>query len=194
MYIYNYRYIHLQNLLQLSVYVHMSICTSSTLQKTISSHRAKPACSWCWTWLKWPFYMGFCFLILGAVGKIAKKPDCNAKLGEKPTWNPVWEIARASDNICWVYLLGRFRIITVVTSAPTSWDWIMKVWDSNIYQTIKYQSNINQYPTKGYHRCPSLTPIKKTASTSGKIMKPGEKGRHIVNGKPPRIHMVDLGW
>ena len=146
-YIYRYRYIHLQNLLQLSVYVHMSICTSSTLQKAISSHRAKPACSWCWTWPKWPFYMGyFVSLYLGQLGKSPKNQTATPSW-ERSHGNPVWEIARASDNICWVYLLGRFRIITVVTSAPTSWDWIMKVWDSNIYQTIKL-SNINQISIK----------------------------------------------
>ena len=32
-----------------------------------------------------------------------------------------------------------------------------------------------------------------SARTSWKIMKPGEKGRDIVHGKPPRINMVDLG-
>ena len=111
----------------------------------------------------------FCFLILGAVGKIAKKPDCNAKLGEKP-----WESSVRNRPSIGQHLLGIFvgkvphhhRCDLSPHKLRLNHESLRLQHLSN-YQTIKYQSNINQYPTK-VHRCPSLTPIKYQLGPAGK--------------------------
>ena len=102
-------------------YVYMYLFNVACKKPSHLIGRNHPA-HWCWTWLKWPVKSvnGIWFSYTWGSWENRQKNRLQRQVGKENTHGNRWhrnQTPRASDNICWVYLLGRFRIITVVTSA-----------------------------------------------------------------------------